>query len=419
LILVLFTSSYPYNGTGENTFLKEEIRYLADAFEKVVLIPRTCKGRKLPVPDNVFVVEGYSSFLKNPIKFFLMPQILTSNIFYSDLFKYPWILFHLSSFFRLIAFLAGAYLTRRWVISWIKAEGINIRECIFYTYWFDQAAMGIGMVKHIYPALKLVSRAHGYDLYEERYSPPYWPGRKDALEVVNALFPVSDSGTNYLNKRYPAYASRIETVRLGVANPNFINLPSNDGVLRIVSCSIISPIKRVDLLLEGIVSAARERPNQKFEWHHFGNGKTLLELQAQANAEFPVNAHAYFPGYLTHQALMDFYRNNPIDVFFNVSISEGVPVSIMEAISCGIPVIATDVGGNREIVTDKNGVLLSPNPSSQEITEAICFILENPKDAIEKRERSRSLWYDQYNAEKNFNIFIDRIKAVRAIGLYV
>lgn len=412
MILVLFTSSYPYDATGEKTFLKEEIQYLADAFEKVILVPRTCKGRKMPVPDNVFVVEGYSLFLKNPIKISLVPQILTSNIFYSDLFKHPWILFHPSSFFRLIAFLAGAYLTRKWVMRWIKEQGMNIRDCIFYTYWFDQAAMGIGMAKGVYPALKLVSRAHGYDLYEERYTPPYWPGRKDALEVVDFLFPVSDSGTNYLSKRYPAYLSRFETIRLGVADPNFINLPSNDGVIRIVSCSIISPVKRVDLLLDGIASAARERPDQKIEWHHFGNGKTLLELQAQANAEFPVNAHAYFPGYFTHQALMDFYRNNPIDVFFNVSISEGIPVSIMEVISCGIPVIATDVGGNCEIVTDKNGMLLSPNPSPQEIVDAIFLIQQEPKRIAEKRQASRALWHELYNAEKNFMTFIRRIKAI-------
>ncbi len=410
--LVLFTSSFPFDGTGEKTFLKEEILYLAEAFEKVVLVPRTCKGRKLSVPDNVFVMESYSSFLKNPIKISLIPQILTSNIFYRDLFTRPWLLFHPSSIFRLIAFLAGAYLTRKWVTHWIKEEDVNIHDCIFYTYWFDQAAMGIGMIKSIYPYLKLVSRAHGYDLYEERYSPPYWPGRENALEVVDFLFPVSDSGTDYLSKRYPLFAHRFETARLGVPNPHFINLPSNDGVIRIVSCSIISPVKRVDLLLDGIASAALEQPDQKIEWHHFGNGNTLLQLQARADAEFPVNAHAYFPGYFTHQALMDFYRNNPIDVFLNVSVSEGIPVSIMEAISCGISVIATDVGGNREIVTDQNGILLSSDPSPREIADAILLIQQAPEQIAKKREGSLVLWYELYNAEENFTRFINRIKTI-------
>jgi colanic acid/amylovoran biosynthesis glycosyltransferase len=412
LILVLFTASYPYDAATEQTFLKEEIQFLAEAFEKVVLVPRSCKGRQLHLPGNVMVVDDYSLFLKNPIKISLIPEILTSDIFYHDLMAYPWVLFHPRSFFRLIAFLAGAYLTRRWVIRWIKERGLNVRNSIFYTYWFDQAAMGIGLVKRTYPDLRLVSRVHGYDLYEERYSPPYWPGRKNALKLVDWLFADSEAGTDYLKKRYPDHISKFETARLGVADPGSVNSPSDDGVLRIVSCSIISPVKRVDLLLDGIAFAARQRPDQRIEWHHFGNGKTRADLQARADVEFPGNARAYFPGYSTHQALMNFYRNNPIDMFFNVSISEGTPVSIMEAISCGIPVTATGVGGNREIVTDQNGMLLSPNPSPQEIANAIFLIREEPERIAQKREGSHALWYELYNAEKNFTTFIRSIKAV-------
>ena len=414
MILVLFTASYPYDTATEQTFLKEEIKYLAAAFEKVVLVPRNSKGQQLPVPGNVIVVNDYSLFLKNPLKIFLVPRILTSNVFYHDLKTRSWILFNPRSFFRLIAFLAGAYLTEKWVTSWIKEQGLDIHNCVFYTYWFDQAAMGIGISKRTYPDLKLVSRAHGYDLYEERYSPPYWPGRKHALELVDLLFADSEAGTDYLKKRYPAHMSKFDTARLGVVNPGFVNSPSSDGVLRIVSCSIISPVKRVDLLLEGIACAARQMPDQKIEWHHFGNGETRQDLQTRADKEFPANASAYFPGYSSHQALMDFYRNNPIDMFFNVSISEGTPVSIMEVISCGIPVIATGVGGNREIVTDQNGILLSPNPSPQEIADAIFSIQKESKRITEKREGSRALWHELYNAEKNFTTFIRRIKAVLA-----
>ena len=49
---------------------------------------------------------------------------------------------------------------------------------------------------------------------------------------------------------------------------------------------------------------------------------------------------------------------NDFDLFVNMSLSEGIPVSIMEAISFGIPIIATNVGGNAEIVNDETGVLI-------------------------------------------------------------
>lgn len=55
------------------------------------------------------------------------------------------------------------------------------------------------------------------------------------------------------------------------------------------------------------------------------------------------------------------YSEHPVDVFINLSTNEGVPVSIMEAISFDIPIVATDVGGTSEIVTDETGILVSSN----------------------------------------------------------
>ncbi len=419
MILVLFTASYPFDAATEQTFLNEEIKHLAESFERVVLVPRKCKGTKLPVPHNVEVVDDYFSFLESANSFSVAISVFASPLFYRDLLSHPWLLFHAPSLGRLFAFLAGAHLTKRWVECWLDKNYMDLRQCIFYTYWFDQGAMGIGLAKRIHPDLKLVSRTHGYDLYEERYSPAYWPGRPASLEVVDALFADSDAGVDYLNKRYPAFSSRFETAFLGVMDPGFISEPSSDGVLRIVSCSIIRPVKRVDLLLEGIANAARQRPDQKIEWHHFGNGESegaRENLQKYADELFPANARAFFPGYSTQQALMDYYHSTPVDVFFNVSVSEGTPVSSMEAASCSIPLVATGVGGNCEIVTDRNGLLLSPNPSPEEIADAIFKFVNAPEWAVSKRKGSRALWHEKYNASENFRAFIRRLKAIREAG---
>ncbi|MFT3892227.1 MAG: glycosyltransferase [Anaerolineales bacterium] len=417
MILVLFTASYPCGAAAEQAFLKEETLHLSSAFEKVVIVPRHCKGSVSALPANVTVVEEYARFLGNPIKPFLIPQILTSDIFYDDLSTRLRTLLHPLAFFRLIVFLAGAYLTRTWLSRWIERQALNVRDCVFYTYWFDQAAMGIGLAKRIYPDIKLVSRTHGYDLYEERYSPPYWPGRRKALEAVDLLLPDSEAGLIYLHNRHPDHRSKFDLARLGVTEPGFISHPSTDGVIRLTSCSIITPVKRVDLLLEGVAAAARQRPEQQIEWHHFGNGETRLQLQARADAELPANAHAFFPGYSTNQDLMDFYRDQPVDLFLNVSKSEGTPVSIMEVISCGIPVAATAVGGNREIVTEQNGIQISPNPSPVEIAAAIFYVKDNPETMAHKREGSRSLWSESYSADKNFERFVQQLKTLRADGL--
>lgn len=64
---------------------------------------------------------------------------------------------------------------------------------------------------------------------------------------------------------------------------------------------------------------------------------------------------------LSHDQVMNYYKEHHFDVFINMSTNEGVPVSIMEAASFGIPIIATNVGGTSEIVQPSVGMLLSSN----------------------------------------------------------
>ena len=416
LVLLMFTATYPYDAGAEQTFIGGELPYLVKQFDIVILIPKKCAGKRLDILDEVDIEEGLSDYIKKSTSLGVIYKALTSRFFYRDILHRPIILLHLSMLSRLIRFVGDATLTGEWLKGWLERKGIEIGNTVFYTFWFDQLAMGVGLVKELFPELKLVSRAHGYDVYEERYNPPYWPCRSAALKTVDALFLVSNSGADYLRKRYPAFSTRIQVAFLGVPDSGFITRPSSDGIFRIASCSIVRPIKRVELLLDGIVCAARQRPHQEFEWYHFGVGEEvwmLENLKQYADKILPPNVHAFFPGYTTQQALMEFYKANPFDVFYNVSVSEGIPVSSMEAISCGIPIVATAVGGNCEIVTDENGILLSPNPSPNEIADSIYKFIDFPEIAEKKRARSFALWQDKFNADINFNAFARSLISIR------
>lgn len=82
----------------------------------------------------------------------------------------------------------------------------------------------------------------------------------------------------------------------------------------------------------------------------------------------------------------------------NMSTVEGVPVSIMEAISFDIPVVATKVGGTPDIVIDgKSGKLVSENPTEQEVADALL-------DVYIHRENyhARELWKNLYDGNKNY-----------------
>ena len=410
--LVLFTNQYPHDLVSE-IFLDYEIPYLATEFKKVILVPSypTSPERRTnrPLPPNVKILDSFMRSAR-PLRYYfqsLSKQELIHE-FFDALTKrkcFPNVL-------SMLGFMAEALRTRDFVRRFVKENYEDSFSTVFYTYWFHAQTLGIGLVKSEFPHIKLVSRAHGYDLYEERYNPPYIPFRHLSFNYVDRLVPISEHGVKYLETRYSPFKSKLIMNRLGVPDPLFTTPPSRDGFFRIVSCSNLVKVKRVDLLIMGLAEAGKLRPGQTFLWSHIGTGPLLEEIETLTKQLLPKNVHYKFLGLLPHGEVMEYYRKNPVDVFINVSESEGIPVSIMEAQSCGIPAIATAVGGTPEIVTNENGVLLKKDPTPREIANAIIEMIDNPFLAAEKRLRAKENWRQNYNAQVNFRKFVDLLRSI-------
>jgi colanic acid/amylovoran biosynthesis glycosyltransferase len=416
LILLLFTSSYPYDFAAEYTFIQPEIPYLLGRFERVILVPRMCKGNRLSLPTAVEVNGDYADFLQQGSKpQEMLEMAFSSKCFFQELRTHPAVLLYPAKILKLILFSGRAELTKRWVTNLIKSQQFDPDQCLLYSYWFDHTATGLARIKKEFPRMKLVSRAHGYDLYEEYYYPYYWPYRPETLQALDVLFFASDAGRSYYRDQYSEFTSKYETAHLGTKDPGFVSRPSEDGVFRVVSCANIVPVKRVGLLLDGIAAAARMRPQQAFEWIHFGDGKDRKALDRRMSRDFPPNARGRLLGNVPNPEIMQHYKENPVDVFLNVSSTEGgAPVAIQEAISCGIPVVATAVGGNSEVVSEKNGILLNSNPKPREIAAALLKIWDDPQQAARMKQESRQVWQRNYDAEVNFRLFADRLRTMGA-----
>jgi len=422
MILLAFTTSYPYDLFEEQVFHDGEMKVFSRQFERVIYVPRHARGNRLPTAANVEVDASFSNSLALGRRLFAGFLSLFSKDFYQDIKSHFPASLSLSYLRKLFSFLSGARLTRIWVEDWIKRQNISDKNALFYTFWFDETTMGIGLAKKKYSGLRLISRAHGYDLYEEIYGA--WPCRYQAISMLDGLFADSSAGEKYLREKYSDFSEKYGTALLGAPDPGAVSKPSQDGILRVISCSMLTTVKRVDLLFDGLVAAARMRGEQKIEWRHFGDGSvgngafgdgaSRESYIEKAASEFPENLKGHFPGYSNRADLLQNYLNNPVDIFVNVSKTEGTSVSIMEAASCGIPILATAVGGNVEIVSKKNGFLLKPNPTPEEIAEALLNIADNPELTLAKRQGSRAVWNDQYNETKNFERFAERLKGIRS-----
>ncbi|MDN0055082.1 glycosyltransferase [Collinsella ihumii] len=108
-------------------------------------------------------------------------------------------------------------------------------------------------------------------------------------------------------------------------------------------------------------------------------------------------------------SVLRIYGKEPIDLFVNVSESEGLPISIMEACGVGAPVLATDVGGTCEIVFNElNGRLLPANPTSDMIAQAITWLMDMPVGDFKRMRRaSRCVWEDRFRAVENARQLIE------------
>lgn len=214
------------------------------------------------------------------------------------------------------------------------------------------------------------------------------------LESVHIFAPCSETGLNHLKLRYPKVDSNIIVSRLGVVKDGVVKM-SSDNTLRIVSCSFLNKAKRVYLIAKSL-----KLLNIPIEWTHIGDGPMMNELLKEVR-ELPINIKVNFPGMLKPLEIIDYYKRlNEIDLFINVSSSEGVPVSIMECLSLSIPVIATNAGGTSEIVDESVGKLIPCDFEPSELASYIrdYYYLSN-EQKLELRKNAVRRYEDRCNAE--------------------
>ena len=389
--LIFITDNYPF-GQGE-TFIETEIKYLSKKFRKIYIISRNEKDiqtRKVPENCKVYRIEKK---LKKLLILYL------NKIYLLDFIKE----FRLSKLRRIVGFQFHGKLIEDMVIRVISEKKLKKEDIILYSYWFYNGAYAGSILKRKNKITNFISRAHGYDLYEER---GYQPLKKTILENMNTLYPCSKIGEKYLKNKYKA--QNIKYSYLGIENFSSILFDNNQkNKLKILSCSNLIKLKRVDMIIETL--SVLERKYSDIEWIHFGDGIEREKLERLAKEKLK-KINYRFMGNVSNIKIFEYYQKNEIFLFLHLSSTEGLPVSMMEVQSFGIPVIATNVGGVSEIVNIKTGILLSANPTIEEVFEAIEKFKKLDKVTYkEYRKNSYINWKINFNAKNNYNNFIKEI----------
>jgi len=205
--------------------------------------------------------------------------------------------------------------------------------------------------------------------------------RRAAYATADAVFAVSADLRDYHACQAWVSPARISVFVNGVDSKRFaprlekrlacragLGLPENS--LLVGTVGRLVPIKDQALLLRG----AKILLDRGFDLSVAlaGDGSELERLRSLA-ASLSISSRVYFLG--ASRKVEDFL--NALDVFVLPSVSEGMSNTVLEAMSSGLPVVATRVGGNPELIEDKVSGLLFEVGNVEELVERLTNLTRN------------------------------------------
>lgn len=401
--LILITNSFPF-GMAEASFIRPEIAELVKHFQVTVVSRNSKDEQTTELPDGVQIYRYDAK------KNYAAVKLLVKTIFSPSIYRETAQLLKKREFslFKCKRMLKYSMRALHFASYLRKLPVAQLANTVWYTYWNDYSVLSASMVKR--KGQKLVSRAHRADLYLRADNNWYLPMKAISNQKTDLLACISEDGKTYFEENFtPSVPVRV--FRLGVPRQNTRSPFQEKNTISILSFSYLSPVKRVEKIAETL---ATFEPNVTIQWTHIGDGterEAVLQTAKELLSE-KENVTYCFLGAMENADAMRYISETQFDFLLNVSASEGIPVTMMESMSFGIPVIGTNVGGVSEILCDgQNGFLMSAEASVQEIHNTICRYTQlTYREKCELRERTYAFWEKNYDSKINMQAFVSAIE---------
>jgi len=214
------------------------------------------------------------------------------------------------------------------------------------------------------------------------------------VSSVHQLFSTSHDMAKELSK----YTSKsICVIPFGINVDLFQPEPKkNNSEIKVIgTVKSLEKVYGIDRLIRATAELKDEFPN--LECHIYGEGSQKEELMTLSK-ELGIESTVHFKGYVNNEKLPEVLRE--FDVFCVLSRQESFGVAAVEAQACGIPVVATKVGGLPEIVVDgETGFIVEEEHG--EIVNKIAQLLSNDQMANEMGRNARRSVLEKYDWEMN------------------
>jgi len=224
------------------------------------------------------------------------------------------------------------------------------------------------------------------------------------LERSNKIIAVSDFTRRELLQYYKVKEEKIRVIHNGVDVNKFKpardkrkakeELGLNPEDIAILSVGRLYARKGLFTLIESMPAVVRRFRNAKFVISGKGQSNEMKKLIAHAE-KLGIRDNILFTGYFPDKKLPKLYQ--AADVFAFSTFYENLPFAVLEALSTGLPVVTTRVGGIPEMIdSGKNGFLVQPF-NAKELSDRVLYFLEHPAEANEMGFLARKIILERFD----------------------
>jgi glycosyltransferase involved in cell wall biosynthesis len=246
-----------------------------------------------------------------------------------------------------------------------------------------------GAVVGLLAAKPVITTFHGKNYYWEKARRRIimrWVSR------LSSMVAVSDDLRAFLSDKVGIRKQRVQTIYNGVDvnkynevapgtdEKRLLHVQETDTIVGTVGNLYV--VKGQTYLLKAIPAVLRSRPNTVFLFAGRGDQEGALRSEAKS---LGIEDNVRFLGFRSDVPRL----LGIMDIFILPSLSECLPLSVLEAMVMGVPSIVTDVGGNREIIDDTQTGYIVPPANPEALAEKILFLLNDTERAKKMGEKAR------------------------------
>lgn len=396
---LIYLSNAMFPGNMNNPFLQQEQPLLVKRFDSAYYVSYKGWTRLTEDTETPYVFRGKKSaviraWLKAPFRTELWQELL-------HLLRDRKLTVVNAA--KLFAFTVRGLKMHHWTEE-ILAGHLD-DEATLYAFWLSYDGYAAALSKQKHPQMRFVARGHAFDVDTGRNAMNAYLMKAFIARHADGIYLIA----HMVKKWFMEYMHgrvderKIQVMALGSAGEALECLPQplrfTDGVMHVISCSRMIALKRLDL----IIDALAEWDGMPIVWTHIGDGEERARWQQYADEKLDAkeNVVCRFAGSMQPSQIYNLYEQNAYDAILNTSQTEGVPVSIMEAMRCGIPAIATDVGGTSELVHSENGWLFPFEEGAAGVLRCLKELESMESDAVMTiRMRAQEDWKNGFQNRK-------------------